>query len=208
MEQQDLVALLQSVSMDELKKVIPAKERMEKLEKRKMDLEKELASVDKQIASLLLPSGMTPIARAKTKKSPRRAKRRRIAQPSLSSLVVEILQERKKALGINDICYALLKEKNYRTRAKNFKAQIRVMMYRNEKGLFKKAGPGLFKLTSGAKPKTKAATMTKAKAKAKTKKKAKRKPQAKVKKKGKVKTRPKTRAKRKTKTKAKKRAKR
>ena len=187
MEKQDLVALLQSVSMDELKKVIPAKERMEKLEKRKMDLEKELASVDKQIASLLLPSGMTPIARAKTKKSPRRAKRRRIAQPSLSSLVVEILQERKKALGINDICYALLKEKNYRTRAKNFKAQIRVMMYRNEKGLFKKAGPGRFRLAADAKPRTKTATKTKPKAKKRAEAKAKRKPRAKIKRKTKKK---------------------
>ena len=58
-------------------------------------------------------------------------------------------------LKINDICDALLEEKNYRTRAKDFKAQVRVMMYRNDKGLFSKPKPGLFKLAADAKPKKK-----------------------------------------------------
>jgi hypothetical protein len=132
-------------------------------------------------------SGVTAYAGAKRRKSAKRGKRRRTAQPSLSSLVVEILKERKKALGINDICDALLKEKNYRTRAKNFKAQIRVMMYRNEKGLFKKAGPGRFRLAADAKPRTKTATKTKPKAKKRAKAKAKRKPRAKIKRKTKKK---------------------
>jgi hypothetical protein len=65
------------------------------------------------------------------------------------------MKEKKRPLKINDICDALLEEKNYRTRAKDFKAQVRVMMYRNDKGLFSKPKPGLFKLAADAKPKKK-----------------------------------------------------
>jgi hypothetical protein len=187
MRKQDLVALLQSVSTDELKKAIPIKERMEALEKRKTGLEKELASVVKQIESLVAPLGAQPASPAGKRKAARKGKRRRVAQPSLASLIAEILREKKKPLRINDICDALLEEKKYRTRARDFKAQIRVMMYRNEKGLFKKVGPGLFKLTADTKPQTEAkskakakpkgkkktTTTTKAKPKPKTKKKAK-----------------------------------
>ena len=172
MKKEDLVALLKSVSVDELKRAIPAKEELEKLEKRRKSLEKELASVDKQIETLAVRKVARPPARAK-KKVARKAKRRRIAQPSLSSLVAEILKEKKKPLRINDICDALLKEKKYKTRAKNFKAQIRVMMYRNEKGLFKKAGPGLFKLAADARTKTKTTKTIKKRTKKTTKKRTK-----------------------------------
>jgi hypothetical protein len=184
MKKQNLVALLKSVSVDDLKNAIPVKEKMEKLERRKRSLEKDLASVVKQMESLGMPKGVRPPARA-DRKVARKAKRRRIAQPSLSSLIVEILKEKKKPLKINAICDALLKEKNYKTRAKDFKAQIRVMMYRNDKGLFKKAGPGLFTLAADTKPTKKAAkkkvTRKKAAKKKVTKKKVTRKKAAKKK---------------------------
>jgi len=201
MRKQDLVALLQSMSIDEIKKAIPVKERMEALERRKSTLEKELVSVVKQIESLVAPLRAKTEAPAGKRKAVRKGKRRRGAQPSLASLIVEILQEKKRALRINDICHALLEEKKYRTRAKNFKAQIRVMMYRNEKGLFKKTGPGLFKLAADSKPKVKARPKPKVKAKARPKAKTKGKRQTKVK------TGPKTRPKAKAKTKARKKTK-
>ena len=148
MKKAELVALLERVTVDELKGAIPLKEKMEKLEKQRKNLEKQLASVVKQIEALGIPKVGLRI-RTK-KKGVTKAKRKRIAQPSLSSLVVEILKEKKKSLTINDICDALLREKHYQTRAKDFKAQVRVMMYRNDKGLFKKASPGLFKLAGGS----------------------------------------------------------
>ena len=173
MKKAELVALLENVTVDELKSAIPVKEKMEKLEKQRKNLEKQLASVVRQIESLGIPKAAGLPTRAK-KKGAARGRRRRIAQPSLSSLVVEILKEKKKSLTINDICDALLQEKNYQTRAKDFKAQVRVMMYRNDKGLFKKASPGLFKL-AGAGPHTakKATGKATKKAKKKTKKRAK-----------------------------------
>jgi len=152
MKKGELVALLEAVTVEELKNAIPVKEKIEKLEKRRKSLEKELASVVRQIESL----GMPATAPGRPKKGVRTARRRRVAQPSLSSLIVEILKEKKRPLKINDICDALLEEKNYQTRAKDFKAQVRVMMYRNDKGLFSKPKPGLFKLAADVQPKKKA----------------------------------------------------
>jgi hypothetical protein len=162
MKKQDLITLLDSISVEDLKNAIPMKQKLEGLEKRKRSLEKELASVVRQMESLGMPMALGAPVRARSTGA-RRGKRRRIAQPSLASLIVEILKEKKKPLKINDICDALLLEKNYKTQAKDFKAQIRVMIYRNDKGLFKKAGPGLFKLAADAKPKKKAAKKKKRK---------------------------------------------
>jgi hypothetical protein len=178
MKKGELVALLEAVTVEELKRAIPVKEKMERLGKRRKSLEKELDSVVKQIESLGLPKAAKLPSRAK-KKGARKARRRRVAQPSLSSLMVEILKEKKKPLNINDICDALLREKNYETRAKDFKAQVRVMMYRNDKGLFSRPRPGLFKLAADAQPKKK----TKKKATRKTRKKATKKATKKAKKK-------------------------
>ena len=155
MKKAELVALLEAVTVEELKNAIPMKEKIERLEKRRKSLEKELASVIKQIESLgMLPKAVTSPGGPK-KTGVGKARRRRVAQPSLSSLIVEILKEQKKPQKINDICDALLEEKNYQTRAKDFKAQVRVMMYRNDKGLFSKPKPGLFNLAADAQPKKK-----------------------------------------------------
>jgi len=170
MKKGELVALLEAVTVEELKNAIPVKEKIERLEKRRQSLEKELASVVGQIESLGMPKAVTSPGRPK--KGVRKTRRRRVAQPSLSSLIVEILKEKKRPLKINDICDALLKEKNYQTRAKDFKAQVRVMMYRNDKGLFGKPKPGLFKLAADAQPKKKTKKKTTKKAKKKATKKA------------------------------------
>jgi ABC-type branched-subunit amino acid transport system ATPase component len=65
--------------------------------------------------------------------------------PADVNRIAEILREKKRPLGVNDICDALLQEKKYKTKAKNFKANVRILLYKNEKGLFKKAGPGRFR---------------------------------------------------------------
>ncbi len=147
MTKAERVALIESVSIEDLKKLIPLKEKHERLEKRKEQLEKELASVVREIESL----GFS-VADTSSALSGKRGKKRFTGQPSLASLIVEIMREKKRPLTINEICDALLKEKNFRTRAKDFKAQIRVMIYRNDKGLFSKPKPGLFELAADARP--------------------------------------------------------
>ena len=166
MAKKELLTLLQSASVKDLKELLALKKELDELEKKQKELLKQFTSVSKELGSIQTTFGKSmrkkPATRVKKatkkaarkpakKKTKKRAKRRgtkkRVVQPSLSSLIVEILKE-KKPLGVNDICDALLKEKKYKTKAKNFKANVRILLYKNEKGLFKKAGPGRFRLAA------------------------------------------------------------
>lgn len=155
MKKAGLAALMGHVTIGELKGLIALKGKIEELEKKKRTLEKNLADVNKQMGALeravekVVGKGKPGRVPPKGKKAKAR-RRKRIRQPSLSSLVAEVLEEKKKPMRIADICTAVLKGKNYRTRAKDFKSQLRILLYKNEKGLFKKAGPGTFTLSAGA----------------------------------------------------------
>jgi seryl-tRNA synthetase len=152
MAKKELLALLQSASVKDLKELLVLKKELDALEKKEKALLKQFTSVSKDIGSIQTAFGKPsrrkkPAARVKktTRKGTRKSAKKKAVQPHLSSLIVEILKEKKKPLGVNDICDALLKEKKYKTKAKNFKANVRILLYKNEKGLFKKAGPGRFR---------------------------------------------------------------
>jgi len=133
-KRENLLDLLSGVSESDLKDLIFQNVKLQFLEKKKKALEKARFSVSEKVASLqavVAKAKGKPGAgegKGKRKKLVRRSKRKRIAQPSLSSLVVQILQEKKKPLKVNDICDALLKEKHYKTQAKNFKANVRIVL--------------------------------------------------------------------------------
>ena len=158
MAKKELLALLQSASVKDLKELLVLKKELDALEKKEKALLKQFTSVSKDIGSLQTAFGKPsrrkkPAARVKktTRKGTRKSAKKKAVQPPLSSLIVEILKEKKKPLGVNDICDALLKEKKYKTKANNFKANVRILLYKNEKGLFKKAGPGRFRLAAAKK---------------------------------------------------------
>jgi hypothetical protein len=158
MAKKELLALLQSASVKDLKELLVLKKELDALEKKEKALLKQFTSVSKDIGSIQTAFGKPsrrkkPAARVKktTRKGTRKSAKKKAVQPPLSSLIVEILKEKKKPLGVNDICDALLKEKKYKTKAKNFKANVRILLYKNEKGLFKKAGPGRFRLAAAKK---------------------------------------------------------
>ena len=149
MKKESLVLVMEAVSAQDLKELAGIKGKLVELEKKKAGLEKELGSVLAQIDALRKSVSKTWARRARglvkadaLKKGA--ARRKRVAQPALSSLIVEILKEHKKPVGINEISDALLNVKKYKTHSKNFKGQLRVLLYKNEKKLFKKTGPGLF----------------------------------------------------------------
>jgi len=181
MAKKELLTLLQSATVKDLKELLALRKDLDVLEKKQKDLLKQFTSVSKDIGSIQKsfrkPRGKKAAARVKkaTKKAAQKAakkkavkkkavrkkaakkrvkksvKRKRVVQPSLSSLIAEILKEKRKPLGVTDICDALLQEKKYKTKAKNFKANVRILLYKNEKGLFKKAGPGRFRLAAAKK---------------------------------------------------------
>jgi len=151
MKKQQMFRLMQTMSASDLQSLVPMKVKMEGLESKKATLERELSVVSRQIMLLQGSLGKaggrkTPI---KVEVKPKRAigiPRKRIEQPSLASVVVGILKAKKGPAKVNDICEAVLTEWKYKTNSKNFKGQLRILLYRNEKGLFEKAGPGLFAL--------------------------------------------------------------
>jgi hypothetical protein len=149
-----LAALMGSVTVGELKGLIALKGKIEGFDKRKRALEKDLADVNRQMDALekaveKVAGKGKPARMPSERKRVAGRRRKRIRQPSLSSLVLEVLEERKKPMRIADICAAVLGGKKYRTRAKDFKSQLRILLYKNEKGLFKKAGPGTFAVAAG-----------------------------------------------------------
>ncbi len=155
MAKKEWVALLRSATAKDLKELLALKKDLEDLEKKQEELLKQFTLVSKDIGAI--QSGFrkpgrkkaAPLKRKKARKAARRgAEKKRVLQPSLSSLIADILKEKKKPLGVNEICDALLQERKYKTKAKNFKSNVRILLYKNEKGLFKKAGPGRFRLAA------------------------------------------------------------
>jgi len=164
----NLIKILKTVSVSDLQSLITAKEKLEKLQSKKSELEKGLSSVEKEIASLqgsldkpapLKRRGRKPGRKpSASRKKAVRAKRKpaargkKSAQPSIQSLIVEILREKGKPQSVNEISDSLLTGKKYKTKSANFKNQLRVLLYRNQKGLFKKVGSGQFGLAGGKAP--------------------------------------------------------
>jgi len=144
MARTDLSALFESASVQELKSLIVARENYDRLLKKKIALEKDLAIINREINNLLVPLGKSTRTRAPAagKSTPRK----RIAQPSIQSLIIDTLREKHRPLSVNEIADALLQEKKYRTKSGNFKNQLRVLLYRNQKGLFRKTDAGTFTL--------------------------------------------------------------
>jgi len=151
MARKELLTLLQFASVKDLKDLLALKMELDALEKKEKALLKQFTSVSKDIGSIQTAfEKQGGSVKKTTGKGAGKSTKKKVAQPSLSLLIAEILKE-KKPLGVNDICDALLKEKKYKTKAKNFKANVRILLYKNEKGLFRKAGPGKFRLAAAKK---------------------------------------------------------
>ncbi len=150
MAKKELLALLQYATVKDLKELLALKKELVALEKKQQELLEQFTSVSKDLGSLQTSLGKHGRTKAGTRVKARTRKGRG-AQPPLSSLIADILKEKKRPLGVNEICDALLQEKKYKTRAKNFKANVRIVLYKNDKGLFKKAGPGRFRLAPAGK---------------------------------------------------------
>ena len=64
---------------------------------------------------------------------------------TLPEWVAEIL-DGKEAQSVSQVAAALKKQKGFESRTLNLESQIRVLLYRDERGLFSKVGPGRFTL--------------------------------------------------------------
>ena len=152
---------LLTLSLKELQALVPLKKKLTDLIQKKTQLEKELATIENQLQALqpslfkLKKAGKaSPKSLSGAKKArpggrrvsakKKKSSRKKVVQPSLESLVAQVLKENKKPMNINEITNTVLKDKGYKTQSHNFKNQLRVLLYRNQKGIFKKADAGLF----------------------------------------------------------------
>jgi len=158
MSKADLISMLDTVSVQDLKSLVVAREKLDKLLVKRSQIEKQLSSIDQEITSIQKSIGTPTQKKASAKTSPAVRRKRKSADgrrkkglPSIESLIVEILRERKGPVSVNDIADTLLTEKGYKTRSANFKNQLRVLLYRNQKGLFNKVDAGQFELSESGK---------------------------------------------------------
>jgi len=158
MAKKEFLRLLRSATVQDLQELLVLKKDLDALEKKQKELLRQFTSVSKDIGSIQTSFGRlsrtrqaASVKKAAKSRGKKSAKRTRAAQPSVDSLIAEILTEKKKPVGVNEICDALLEEKKFKTKAKNFKANVRIVLYKNEKGLFRKVGPGRFRPAAAAK---------------------------------------------------------
>ncbi len=128
------------------KKVTPAKKKLDGLKKKEQDIKKRLAAVTKEINTLerSLKKPKTPVKSKQPAKKTSPRTKKKVLQPSLTDMIIDIIRKKRRPLTIKEICTALIKEKKYKTRSNDFDHQIRVLMYKKQHGPFKKAGVGLF----------------------------------------------------------------
>lgn len=154
MAQSDLLQLVRSTSLSDLQSMIAAREKIEGLLEKKSSLLKDISAIDQEITSIekslarsaskaLAPGGRKRSSATRRKRS-RGRRGKRASQPSMQSLIAEILREKGRPLSVNEIADTLLNERSYKTTSKNFKHQLRVMLSLNKKGLFKKLGSGMY----------------------------------------------------------------
>ena len=124
------------------------------------------------------PKAKAPVPAAKPKRGSGAGKGRL----SLPEVVVQVMRDKKAPLSVDELADIILKGKLYISASKNFKNNLRVILYRNKKEIFKRVSAGMFQLTEGtakSKPAAKKAVAPAKAGKAKTAKPAKKKTAAK-----------------------------
>ena len=67
-----------------------------------------------------------------------------------AELVVEVIKEAGKPMGVDELAGALVANKGIPDTGKNLRSNLRVMLYQNRKGLFAKVDKGVFGLAQGS----------------------------------------------------------
>jgi len=143
-----LSKVVETVPLEDLQLVAAVKKKLTRLRGKKYAIYKEIEGIEKKLepirkalpAQALDESGLTRMRQALQKAVRQKGHRR----PSMESLILEILRESNDPVSINELADRVINERGYRTRSPNFKNQLRVLLYRNRKGLFRKVGPGRF----------------------------------------------------------------
>jgi hypothetical protein len=159
---------INSFSLEELQGLVQAKRQTERLTTQRDNLEKQLGAVTREIEKLheqvhagkwermSLPAGRTKSPKAKAQTSTRRSPgrppnkkrpKRVVNQQSLLGEVQDILRRRKRAMTLTEIRDVIVKEKKYKSRARDLVRSLNSTCY-GVKGreVLDRAAPGRFVL--------------------------------------------------------------
>ena len=155
MPKQYLKEILQKVSLKDLHDFVEIKETIDKLEHRKAALERELREINDDLGKIFeklpnlgieLPPKKRRGRRTRAEAMDRQEPPKRPKQTPLAELVKTVIQENGEPMAVDEIVHVLLNERRYRTKSTNFISNLRVLLYHNKKGYFRRVSPGVFDL--------------------------------------------------------------
>lgn len=157
MPKQYLKEILQKASLKDLHDFVEIKETIDKLEARKAAIERELIEINDALGKIFEKLPDLGIELPPKKRRGRRTRAeamgvqeppKRPKQPPLAELVKTLLRENGEPMPVDEIVDVLLNEKRYRTKSTNFISNLRVLLYHNKKGYFRRVSPGVFDLVA------------------------------------------------------------
>ena len=135
----------------EIKSLLEIPETLKKIQKQQQEIEKKLDKLMKMASSdkkgdkkFFLKKGTDKPSRKDSKRSSRTPSTHR---SSNQDLIASVLKGKRKPLSINEIHDIIIQNNLYKGKAKDLKRIISVTLYQNKKGVFRRVGPGKFKLT-------------------------------------------------------------
>ena len=152
----NLAKILPTVSLKDFRRLLSVKVKLDARRKRRAAIHRELTAVERRLERV--EASLPPYARDRSslpdlRRALERARKdRRPRQPTIEALMVELFRERKRPLSVNELTDGVLNEKGYKSTSPNFRNQLRVLLYRNRKGLYQRVGKGRFTLANGKAP--------------------------------------------------------
>ena len=142
--------LIEKSSIESLEVIAGIKKEIGTLHEKRGQLVSELSTIDQQLGAIYdrIPDvaiDIRPRGRAKKEGGPQKGKPGRKRSGLKADLVVELMREAGKPMGVKEIVEGLVANKGV-TSAENLDANVRTMLYSNRKGLFQKVDKGMFSL--------------------------------------------------------------
>ena len=151
MAKQILRRLIEKGTIEHLEALLEVKTKIHSLQGRRTELAKELDEIDRELDQIYekLPDlGFELVVqrRKDTSASEGDKKDGRKRTGLKAELVVEVMQEAGEPMSVEELAGALISKKDIPDTGKKLRSNLRVMLYQNRKGLFAKAGKGVFTL--------------------------------------------------------------
>ena len=154
MSKQVLRKLIEKGNVEHLEALLEIKTKIGSLQQRRAEVAKEMEEIDNELETAFdqipeLDFDLAPARKAGKVKTEGETKPERQRSGLKAELVVEVIKEASKPMGVDELAEALVANKGMPDTGKNLRSNLRVMLYQNRKGLFIKVDKGVFGLAQG-----------------------------------------------------------